>query len=60
MGEFHPPKLMRRVEHMAAMVLAQLKEVLDAYAAHNLDRALAVWNGDEEVDAMCTSLFRNS
>ena len=31
-GEFHPPKLIRGVEHMAALVLAQLKEVLDAYA----------------------------
>ena len=57
-GEFHPPKLMRGVEHMAAMVLAQLKEVLDSYAGHDLDKALAVWNGDEEIDAMCTSLFR--
>jgi phosphate transport system protein len=46
-GEFHPPKLMRGVEHMAAMVLAQLKEVLDSYAGHDLDKALAVWNGDE-------------
>ena len=26
--------------------------------SHDLDEALAVWNGDEEVDAMCTSLFR--
>src|SRR6266850_1178982 len=57
-GEFHPPKLMRGVEHMAAMVLGQLKEVLDSYAGHDLDKALAVWNGDEEIDAMCTSLFR--
>src|SRR5213079_1575243 len=37
---------------------AQLKGVLDAYAGHDLDRALAVWKGDEEVDAICTSLFR--
>jgi phosphate transport system protein len=43
---------------MSDMVLTQLKEVLDSYAAHDLDRALAVWKGDEEVDAMCTSLFR--
>ena len=57
-GEFHPPKLIRGVEHMAALVLAQLKEVLDAYAGHDLKKALAVWNGDEEIDAMCTSLFR--
>src|SRR5262249_13627053 len=32
--------------------------VLDSYARHDLKKALAVWNGDEEVDAMCTSLFR--
>jgi len=57
-GEFHPPKLIRGVEHMGALVLAQLKEVLDSYASHDLAKALAVWNGDEQVDAMCTSLFR--
>ena len=57
-GEFHPPKLIRGVEHMGALVLTQLKEVLDSYAGHDLKKALAVWNGDEEIDAMCTSLFR--
>jgi phosphate transport system protein len=57
-GEFHPTKLLRGVEHMSARVLAQLKEVLDSYAGHDLEKALAVWNGDKAVDAMCTSLFR--
>jgi len=57
-GEFHPSQLIRGVEHMGALVLAQLKEVLDSYAGHDLKKALAVWNGDEAVDAMCTSLFR--
>ena len=57
-GEFHPQKLMRGVEHMAEMVLGQLKEVLDSYAGHDLRKALSVWSGDEEIDAMCTSLFR--
>src|SRR5467141_4073353 len=57
-GEFHPPKLIRGVEHMGSLVLAQLKEVLDSYARHDLKKALAVWNGDEEIDAMCTSIFR--
>jgi phosphate transport system protein len=57
-GDFHPQKLIRGVEHMAAMVLGQLKTVLDSYASHDLDEALAVWKGDEEVDALCTSLFR--
>ncbi len=57
-ADFHPQKLIRGVEHMAALVLSQLKQVLDAYAGHDLARALAVWRGDEEVDALCTSLFR--
>src|SRR5215467_16177854 len=34
-GEFHPPKLIRGVEHMGSLVLAQLKEVLDSYARHD-------------------------
>jgi phosphate transport system protein len=57
-GDFHPQKLIRGVEHMSAMVLGQLKEVLDAYASHDLAKALVVWKGDEEIDALCTSLFR--
>jgi phosphate transport system protein len=57
-GDFPPPKLVRGVEHMADMVLDQLKQVLDAYAARDLGRALAVWKGDEDIDAICTSLFR--
>jgi phosphate transport system protein len=54
----HPQKLIRGVEHMAAMVLGQLKLVLDSYAGQDLEKALLVWKGDEEIDALCTSLFR--
>jgi phosphate transport system protein len=57
-ADFHPQKVIRGVEHMASLVLAQLKQVLDAYAGHDVEKALVVWNGDEEVDAICTSLFR--
>ena len=56
--DLHPQKLIRGVEHMSSLVSALLKQVLDAYASHDLAAALAVWNGDEEVDALCTSLFR--
>jgi phosphate transport system protein len=56
--DLHPQRLIRGVEHMAALVLALLKQVLDAYASRDLTTALAVWNGDEEVDALCTALFR--
>ena len=56
--DFYPQKLLRGVEHMASMVLTQLKKVLDAYARRNIEEALAVWKGDEQIDSMCTSLFR--
>ncbi len=56
--DFHPQKLIRGVEHMATLVLSQIKRVLDSYAGRDLASAMAVWRGDEEIDAMCTSLFR--
>jgi phosphate transport system protein len=57
-GDLYPQALIRGVEHMADLVLALIKQVLDAYASRDLQSALAVWKGDEEVDALCTSLFR--
>ena len=57
-GEFPPPKLIRGVEHMTDLVLEQLKLVLDAYARRDLDKAMEVWRGDQEIDAVCTSVFR--
>src|SRR5262249_44072225 len=57
-ADFPPQQLLHGIERMASMVLGQLKEVLDSYASQDVDRALAVWKGDESVDAMCTSLFR--
>jgi phosphate transport system protein len=57
-SDFHPLKLIRGLEHMTDLVNTQVKAVLDAYAAHDLPSAMAVWKGDEEVDAICTSLFR--
>jgi phosphate transport system protein len=57
-GEFPPPKLIRGVEHMTDLVLEQLKTVLDAYGRRDLVKAMAVWRGDEEIDAVCTSVFR--
>eukprot|EP01035_Chromulina_nebulosa_P010268 gene10268-13808_t len=57
-SDFHPLKLIRGLEHMTNLVQAQVKAVLDAYAAHDLPAAMVVWKGDEEIDAICTSLFR--
>src|SRR5213075_3195581 len=57
-SDFQPLKLIRGLEHMTGLVQSQVKSVLDAYAAHDLPAAMAVWKGDEQVDALCTSLFR--
>jgi phosphate transport system protein len=57
-GEFPPPKLIRGVEHMTDLVLEQLKMVLDAYARRDIDKAMEVWRNDQEIDAVCTSVFR--
>jgi phosphate transport system protein len=57
-GNLPSQTVMRGLEHMSTLVLAQLKRVLDSYATRNVGHALAVWEGDEEVDSLCTSLFR--
>jgi phosphate transport system protein len=56
--ELHSSKVIRGVQHMGTLVLAQLKQVLDSYVGRDLEKALAVWTGDEQIDAMCTSIFR--
>jgi len=57
-GEYPSLTLIRGVEHMGSLVLDQLKRVLDAYTNRNVDDAMDVWKRDEEIDAMCVSLFR--
>jgi phosphate transport system protein len=57
-GEYSPAKLVRGVEHISDLVLEQLKEVLDAYAARNEAKAVEVWGRDGAIDTMYTSLFR--
>jgi phosphate transport system protein len=56
--DFQPQQVMRGVEHMTDLVLTQLKEVLDSFAHRDIAKALAVWRGDEEIDAVNNSLFR--
>ena len=52
------PKLSVGVEHLAQLGLRQLKNVLDAYGSHDVDKAHKVWEEDDEIDAVYTSLFR--
>jgi phosphate transport system protein len=48
----------RSIERMGRLVVARLKEVLDAYTASEVERAVAVWSRDDEVDEHYNSLFR--
>lgn len=57
-GDLYPQTFARGMEHMADRVLFSLKQVLNAYASGDVEATLAVWRGDEEVDALCKSLFR--
>lgn len=53
-----PVRLYRGLEALADLALAQLKEVLDAYASRSVDRLVYVRDRDEQIDVMYTSMFR--
>ncbi len=57
-GEHSQRTLMSGLRHMATLVLSQLTVVLDSFVDRNPDKALKVWYGDKEVDALYVSLFR--
>jgi phosphate transport system protein len=46
------------LDRMATRVQHMIKSVLDAYLEGDTDKAIAVWQEDEEVDTLYNSLFR--
>ena len=50
--------LTRSTDRMGKLVVQRLTSVLDAYARSDLERAIAVWSQDEDVDEHYNSLFR--
>jgi phosphate transport system protein len=50
--------LTRSIQRMGKLVLGRLKTVLDAYIRSDVDRAMAAWSQDDEVDEHYNSLFR--
>ena len=57
-SEKQPSQLKLGMRSMQEMALSQLKDVLDAYAERNTEKALSVWRRDEDIDAIYNSLFR--
>ena len=47
------------LKHMAELAGRQLKDVLDAYASRDAERARAVWNRDINLDAAEDAVFRD-
>ncbi len=60
MAELRPIKPVNAIPRMGRLVQRLIKEVLDAYAERNTEKAVAVWARDEEVDDMYNSLFRET
>jgi phosphate transport system protein len=58
-GDDHSRRtLMRGLRHMATLVISQLAAVLDSFVDRDPLKALRVWQGDKDVDALYVSLFR--
>ena len=58
LNQLAPLRPAHAIPRMGAMVREMLKDVLDAFAAKDVAKAVAVWNRDEELDEMYASLFR--
>jgi phosphate transport system protein len=57
-GQETPRRSIRGFSHMANLLLAQLRDVLDSFARRDLAKAIDVWTRDQDIDRLCTSLFR--
>jgi phosphate transport system protein len=57
--ESRVPRASVGLKHMNDLATEQLKDVLDAYALRDAERAQAVWTRDAELDALEDSVFRD-
>ena len=57
-GENMPRRVLRGVTHVADLAVGMLRDVLDSYVERDSKKALEVWNRDEEINSLYTSLFR--
>jgi phosphate transport system protein len=53
-----PIQPVHALPRMAQLALVLVKDVIDAYVGRDADKAIRVWNSDEELDGMYSSLFR--
>ncbi len=53
------PRAIIGLKHMGELAALQMKDVLDAYAQRDVERARSVWARDVELDALEDSVFRD-
>lgn len=58
LAQVAPVRPAHAIPRMGRFVQMLIKDVLDAYAARDVEKAVAAWNRDEELDEMYSSLFR--
>jgi phosphate transport system protein len=58
LSQLQPMRSMGGLDRLGRLVLALMKDVFDAFAHNDVQKAHSVWLRDEEVDDMYTSLFR--
>lgn len=58
-GEMRLPRAVVGLRHMNDVAALQLKNVLDAYAQRDVEKARDVWSKDVELDALEDSIFRD-
>jgi len=52
------PPLTGSIERMGKLVSGRLKDVLDAFSSHDVERAHGVWRRDHEIDQHYDAIFR--
>ncbi|MBM3483372.1 MAG: phosphate signaling complex protein PhoU [Alphaproteobacteria bacterium] len=58
LNKLDPVRPVNSVPRIAELVQGMVKDVLDAFVERDVEKALAVWRRDEDVDAYYNSLFR--
>jgi len=58
LNKLDPVRPLNSVPRIAELVQGMVKDVLDAFVERDVEKALAVWRRDEDVDAYYNSLFR--
>lgn len=58
LSESQPVKISNSIKQMGEATLRQLSNILDAHGQKDAELAVAIWNGDAELDEMYNTIFR--